>query len=90
MAGCDAPSEAGAAPPSAEPAGGDSALSVRPADELSGFVAWGAQVPRLWLVATNDNVGALRFYVASGMWLVAVHLGAVDREIELALALGGD
>jgi len=34
---------------------------------------------RLWLVTTNDNVGALRFYQLTGFRLVAVHLDAVDR-----------
>jgi ribosomal protein S18 acetylase RimI-like enzyme len=34
---------------------------------------------RLWLVTSNDNVGALRFYQLAGFRLVAVHPGAVDR-----------
>ena len=34
---------------------------------------------RLWLVTTNDNVGALRFYQLTGFRLVTVHLDAVDR-----------
>jgi ribosomal protein S18 acetylase RimI-like enzyme len=34
---------------------------------------------RLWLITTNDNVGALRFYQLAGFRLVAVHLAAVDR-----------
>jgi len=32
---------------------------------------------RLWLVTTNDNVAAQRFYLALGFSLVAVHKGAV-------------
>jgi GNAT superfamily N-acetyltransferase len=34
---------------------------------------------RLWLVTTNDNLDALRFYLRRGFRLVAVHPGAVDR-----------
>ena len=37
---------------------------------------------RLWLITTNDNVDALRFYQRRGMRLVAVHAGAVDRSRE--------
>ena len=33
---------------------------------------------RLWLVTTNDNTPALRFYQRRGWVLVAVHFGAVD------------
>jgi ribosomal protein S18 acetylase RimI-like enzyme len=33
---------------------------------------------RLWLVTTNDNVPALRFYERRSMRRVAVHRGAVD------------
>ena len=34
---------------------------------------------RLWLITTNDNTGALRFYQKRGFQLVAVHRGAVDK-----------
>jgi len=34
---------------------------------------------RLWLVTTNDNLNALRFYQKRGLRLVAVHPGAVER-----------
>jgi N-acetylglutamate synthase-like GNAT family acetyltransferase len=34
---------------------------------------------RLWVITTNDNVDALRFYQRRGFRLVAVHRGAVDR-----------
>lgn len=34
---------------------------------------------RLWLVTTNDNTRALRFYQRRGWDLVAVHRGAVDE-----------
>jgi ribosomal protein S18 acetylase RimI-like enzyme len=33
---------------------------------------------RLWLITTNDNLDALRFYQRRGYRLVAVHAGAVD------------
>ncbi|MGK5739022.1 GNAT family N-acetyltransferase [Micromonospora sp. URMC 103] len=36
-------------------------------------------LPRLWLVTTNDNLRALRFYQRRGLRLVAVDAGAVDR-----------
>jgi ribosomal protein S18 acetylase RimI-like enzyme len=32
----------------------------------------------LWLITTNDNVDALRFYQRRGFRLVALHAGAVD------------
>ncbi len=34
---------------------------------------------RLWLVTTNDNLPALRFYQKRGFRLVAVYRGAVDE-----------
>ncbi len=34
---------------------------------------------RLWLITTNDNLPALRFYQRRGLRLVAVHAGAVDQ-----------
>jgi GNAT superfamily N-acetyltransferase len=33
---------------------------------------------RLWLITTNDNVDALRFYQRRGFRLAALHSGAVD------------
>ena len=38
---------------------------------------------RLWLVTTNDNLDAIRFYQRRGMRLVAVHPGAVDDAREM-------
>jgi 2-oxo-4-hydroxy-4-carboxy--5-ureidoimidazoline (OHCU) decarboxylase/GNAT superfamily N-acetyltransferase len=38
---------------------------------------------RLWLVTTNDNLAALRFYLRRGMRVVAVHGDAVARDREL-------
>jgi ribosomal protein S18 acetylase RimI-like enzyme len=45
-------------------------------------VARSAGARRLWLVTTNDNVEALRFYQRRGMHLVRVRAGAVDRARE--------
>jgi ribosomal protein S18 acetylase RimI-like enzyme len=47
---------------------------------------------RLWLVTTNDNLDALRFYQRRGLRLVAVHRGAVDdaRAIKPAIPLVGE
>src|SRR5215211_4644075 len=33
---------------------------------------------RVWLITTNDNLNALRFYQGRGFRLVAVHSGAMD------------
>jgi ribosomal protein S18 acetylase RimI-like enzyme len=38
---------------------------------------------RLWLVTTNDNVRAQRFYESGGFQLAAIHVGAVARSREL-------
>jgi len=47
---------------------------------------------RLWLVTTNDNLDALRFYQRRGLRIVAVHRGAVDaaRRIKPSISLTGD
>jgi GNAT superfamily N-acetyltransferase len=34
---------------------------------------------RLWLVTTNDNIDAVRFYQRRGLRLVSVHPGAIDQ-----------
>jgi GNAT superfamily N-acetyltransferase len=34
---------------------------------------------RLWLITTNDNLDALRFYQRRGFRIVAVHRGGADR-----------
>jgi GNAT superfamily N-acetyltransferase len=34
---------------------------------------------RLWLITTNDNLDAIRFYQRRGMRLIALHPGAVDE-----------
>src|SRR5438067_13568092 len=40
-------------------------------------------VRRLWLVTTNDNLHAIRFYLRRGMHVARVHEGAVDRDRQL-------
>jgi GNAT superfamily N-acetyltransferase len=42
-------------------------------------IAWAQHCTRLWLITTNDNLDALRFYQRRGMRLVGVTPGAVDR-----------
>jgi ribosomal protein S18 acetylase RimI-like enzyme len=42
-------------------------------------VAEDAGCTRLWLITTNDNLGALRFYQRRGLRVRAVHPGAVQR-----------
>ena len=43
-------------------------------------VAAASAAPRLWLVTTNDNVDAIRWYLRRGMRVAAVHAGQVDRD----------
>src|SRR5438552_8410203 len=38
---------------------------------------------RLWLVTTNDNLHAIRFYLRRGMHVASVQEGAVDRDRQL-------
>ena len=38
---------------------------------------------RLWLITTNDNIRALRFYQKRGMVLAALHRGALDESRRL-------
>ncbi len=47
---------------------------------------------RLWLITTNDNLHALRFYQKRGFALVAVHRNAVDaaRQLKPSIPLIGD
>lgn len=46
---------------------------------------------RLWLITTNDNLDALRFYQRRGFELAALHRGAVTeaRKIKPAIPLAG-
>jgi len=43
-------------------------------------VAAASNAPRLWLVTTNDNLDAIRWYLRRGMTVAAVHAGAVDHD----------
>jgi GNAT superfamily N-acetyltransferase len=47
--------------------------------EAAGRLARRQGCTRLWVITTNDNVDALRFYQRRGFCLVRVHRGAVDR-----------
>jgi GNAT superfamily N-acetyltransferase len=47
--------------------------------EAAGQLARRQSCSRLWVMTTNDNVDALRFYQRRGFCLVRVHRGAVDR-----------
>jgi ribosomal protein S18 acetylase RimI-like enzyme len=46
---------------------------------------------RLWLITTNDNLAALRFYQKQGWRLVAIHRDAVDesRRLKPEIPLSG-
>lgn len=46
-------------------------------------VAITAKCKRLWLVTTNDNLNALRFYQRRGFVLVAIYRNAVEKAREL-------
>ena len=47
---------------------------------------------RLWLITTNDNTRAIRFYQRYGFRLKAVHIGAVNeaRRLKPSIPLVGD
>jgi GNAT superfamily N-acetyltransferase len=47
--------------------------------EAIGHLARRQGCTRLWVITTNDNVDALRFYQRRGFCLVRVHRDAVDR-----------
>jgi ribosomal protein S18 acetylase RimI-like enzyme len=47
--------------------------------EAARAVATDAGCTRLWLITTNDNLDALRFYQRRGLRIRAVHPGAVQR-----------
>jgi ribosomal protein S18 acetylase RimI-like enzyme len=42
-----------------------------------------ANCKRLWLITTNDNLNALRFYQKRGFVLVAIHRNALARSRQL-------
>jgi 2-oxo-4-hydroxy-4-carboxy--5-ureidoimidazoline (OHCU) decarboxylase/N-acetylglutamate synthase-like GNAT family acetyltransferase len=43
-------------------------------------VAEASHAPRLWLVTTNDNLDAIRWYLRRGLTVARVHAGAVDAD----------
>jgi GNAT superfamily N-acetyltransferase len=56
-------------------------------------VARDAGCTRVWLITTNDNLDALRFYQRRGFRLVALHPGAVDdsrRRLKPEIPFTGD
>ncbi len=42
-----------------------------------------AHCERLWLITTNDNLDALRFYQKRGFRMVAIHSGAVNQSRQI-------
>jgi GNAT superfamily N-acetyltransferase len=55
-------------------------------------VAAGAGCQRVWLITTNDNTRALRFYQKYGLSLAAVHRNAIeqDRRLKPEIPLTGN
>ncbi len=47
--------------------------------ESAAQIARDAGATRLWLITTNDNLRAIRFYQRRGLRIVAVHRGAIDQ-----------
>ena len=46
-------------------------------------IALESRCKRLWLITTNDNMNALRFYQKRGFELVAVHRNAIEQSRKL-------
>lgn len=42
-----------------------------------------SRVKRLWLITTNDNVDAIRFYQKRGFTIAAVHAGSIEQSRKL-------
>ena len=63
----------------------------RPLVDAVRQAALGAGCGRVWLITTNDNLGALRFYQKIGFVLVAVHANAleVSRRLKPSIPLIG-
>lgn len=57
-----------------------------------GALARGADARRVWLITTNDNTHALRFYQRNGFDLVAIHRDAVAaaRRLKPSIPLVGN
>ena len=43
-------------------------------------VAIASKAPRIWLVTTNDSLGAIRFYLHRGLRVAAIHAGGVTAD----------
>ncbi len=43
----------------------------------------GSGVKRLWLITTNDNVDAIRFYHKRGFTIAAIHINAIEQSRKL-------
>jgi ribosomal protein S18 acetylase RimI-like enzyme len=56
---------------------GDRGIGTRLVESVA-QAARSAGCQRLWLITTNDNAEAIRFYERRGLRLVAVHHGAMD------------
>ncbi len=56
------------------------------------YIAINSGCKRLWLITTNDNMNALRFYQKRGFVLVAVHRNAleVSRRLKPEISLIGN
>ena len=59
--------------------------------EAVGDIAIKSACQRLWLITTNDNMNALRFYQKRGFVLVAVHRNALElsRRLKPEISLIG-
>jgi GNAT superfamily N-acetyltransferase len=55
-------------------------------------IAVAAWCSRIWLITTNDNLAALRFYQKCGLKLVAVHANAIEesRRLKPEIPLNGN
>ena|SRR5436309_3015515 len=55
-------------------------------------IAIKSECTRLWLITTNDNMNALRFYQKRGFVLVAIHRNALDisRKLKPEISLIGN
>ena len=60
--------------------------------ETASSMARSAGVRRIWLITSNDNIRAIRFYQRRGWNLCALHVNAVEesRKIKPSIPLIGD
>jgi hypothetical protein len=57
-----------------------------------GWLARAEDCRRLWLITTNDNLNALRFYQRRGFTLLALHVGGIvrDRKVKPEIPVIGE